>query len=664
MNVSGLLQIFNISKSRNQTASLVALALVLAVLLLTLSEGHASASMLELRKTYTDARNALDRKDMRRWRKLKPGLSDYPLYPYLVFMELHAQGNRTSDAQIASAMESATIPIPPYFKVWALSRFYRSKDWENIAHFFPNSKDPKVRCKYAESLIHTAGTSQAQPILESLWLVSKSQPPECDRLFNYGLQNNLIGDQLIWERLLLTSARNRTSMNRYLTSLFESENSVQRAELLRRAHRNPETMLTNNASKWHSTDWGKDLIDYSLKRLTRKDPDGAIEMWHRLIQKGIIRAEDYASTKRYIAMSLAKKHHPEAHSWLSGLPNSVQDEDSQWWTFRSAALKSDWHGVLAALDTLHSSEGNISAVDFWRAQALLQTGEDSEAHSILNELAAQPNYYGFLAADFLGVDYPLHVNPTADGGSFNKIVTNNESIVRIRELLLLNRKFTARRELHRLKQDIDDQDFWYSAALLFGRWGWHDGAINAFRKTEASATSVINVLYPQPYLDIVARESARHYAPRQWIYGIMRQESLFIPNIASSAGATGLMQLMLNTAKFEANRQRLKRPSRSSLRNPALNIRLGSGYFKRLYVQSDDNIVISLASYNAGAVNVKKWLRSTDITDTLIWIETIPFRETRLYVKKVLENITIYSFLIELEGEKLSSYLKPVNGDR
>ena len=225
----------------------------------------------------------------------------------------------------------------------------------------------------------------------------------------------------------------------------------------------------------------------------------------------------------------------------------------------------------------------------------LESGDESLANLIWSRLSTNYSYYGFLAADQLGLPYTIHqpvpsirLNHTAD------IAMLEPAIPRIREWLVMNKPYYARRELKRLKSARkNDSDFWHHVANQFHLWGWHDGAIQASYRTDRTQLQM-NVTHPSPYARIVRKESIRHGVPEQWIYSIMRQESNFIHDIRSDRGATGLMQLMQSTARITANRSGLKRPSVYDLQRAELNIRLGVAYFKRLLDQTDNNPICLL----------------------------------------------------------------------
>jgi len=238
--------------------------------------------MTQLRQHYLDAEKMLKRGKLREWRKLKQELKDYPLYPYLVLRELKAQGASATYDQVTAVLKGNRLPIPPYFLSWWLSRLHSERNWFGIIDHFAESRSITAKCRHAEALYRVRRLDEALEAVRPLWLVRKSQHKSCDTVFKLGLDSGLISDHLIWDRLLLTSRRGATSMNKYLHGLFRSNDMVQWASRLAKVHRNPGDMLTKYASSWDQSQFGRDLIQYGVSRIRAKDPRRAALAWVKL----------------------------------------------------------------------------------------------------------------------------------------------------------------------------------------------------------------------------------------------------------------------------------------------------------------------------------------------------------------------------------------------
>ncbi len=174
------------------------------------------------------------------------------------------------------------------------------------------------------------------------------------------------------------------------------------------------------------------------------------------------------------------------------------------------------------------------------------------------------------------------------------------------------------------------------AAKLANENGWFDRAI--FTLSQVGYLDDVDLRFPKAFDKKINQHAKQQEINPAWAFAIARRESSFMTDAHSSVGAKGLMQLMPNTAK------QLKRGSisRQYLYNAENNIKLGTKYLRKLLDKSSGNQIIATASYNAGPYRVKKWLKDSDNLPADIWIETIPFRETRNYVKSVLAYQEIY----------------------
>jgi soluble lytic murein transglycosylase len=165
-------------------------------------------------------------------------------------------------------------------------------------------------------------------------------------------------------------------------------------------------------------------------------------------------------------------------------------------------------------------------------------------------------------------------------------------------------------------------------------------------KNELASPELLKMSYPQAFKASVEAASEKTGTPREVIWGVMRQESLYEPDVTSSAGAYGLMQLMPATARGESKKMAM---SADAYLIPSDNILLGANHLAGLFARFKQ-APLALAAYNAGGSPVSRWSKST-ITDMAEWVEDIAYRETRGYVKAVLRNIEVYK-LLYTEGVK------------
>ena len=630
---------------------------VLIACLLVVPPAQGSSSLTELRKSYIEADRLLNRKRVGQWLKLSPKLENYPLYPYLRLKEIRVTQSQFTNSEISQIISEMEIPIPNRFKSWWLNRLIARNDWDLISLHYGNSSNPELQCIHTQALIKTKQYEKADPAIRKLWLVGHSQVKQCDKVFEFALKKGVIDDDLIWQRILLAKASGRQSMTKYLDGLLRSQDLRNWVTQLNLTGNHPQTIIERNLLKWSQSKNGQDVIHYQVTRLAKRDLSNTATFWQRLKIAYPETIAELPQVEKTLAKRLAWKQHQDAYEWLLDLPETYRDKSILHLMMRSALAAENWDGVLSTIRLMSEQEANRSEWKFWQARALYETGDESNAKQLWFEIAPEHNYYGFLSADRLNLDYSIDdLVAQVALSKAAEVAIAVAGVQRIREWLALSKPYNARRELNQLK-DTQPKEFWLHAAILFNAWKWHDGAIQAISRSGQFASFELDVSHPSPFIETVRRESVRYGVPEHWIYAIIRQESRFIHDISSGAGAVGLMQLLPITARQTARRQGLNRPSRGDLVTASVNIRLGVAYFKQLLNSMNGNPVFALAGYNAGPRNSKLWQNSSRVSDPVIWVETIPFTETRNYLKKILFNFVIYESIHSSSYVRLRHYL-------
>jgi soluble lytic murein transglycosylase len=283
------------------------------------------------------------------------------------------------------------------------------------------------------------------------------------------------------------------------------------------------------------------------------------------------------------------------------------------------------------------------------------------ARDTFKALASERSYYGFLAADELGENYALdHSQLLADETAIAAIESRPE-IIRARELFLVGQDSRGRSEWDTIVRTLAPEEK-RQAAILADRWGWHSRAISV--AASLGEFDDLSLRYPLPYQPLFEQSSTAASISPTWAYGIARSESLFMPDVRSRAGAIGLMQLMPATGRAVAREIRLPYSGLQTLTDPASNIRLGTSYLGQMAERYGGNAVLATAAYNAGPHRVDSWLPDSGSIDARVWIENIPFNETRKYVKRVLSAQAIFHWRMTGELRRLSDELLLVRAAR
>ncbi len=638
--------------------------LVAALFLSATVPVHADLTLSEQRSAYLEADRMLSQGKVSAWLRMKPQLKRYPLYHNLIIKEVRATHSQYSNRQIAKIISRVDVPLPGDFRRWWLKRLKDDKDWDLIIRFYANSTSTETQCTVALAILRSRSQEEADSYIKPLWLVGRSQPKQCDALFNSALSAGIVDDELIWQRILLSQRSNQSSMTNYLSGLLQSADIKWWVKQLKNTHQDPRTTIKRHLAKWSESPYGRDVITYGLVRITRLNTDRGISFWQSLQSSHPDAVGRLTEAERQIAQILGWRRHQLAYGLLANLPEPLQDPSIRQLMVRNALAKEDWDSVLSAINLMPDSETQANEWRYWRARALYETGNRPLAESILAALAKDRDFYGFLAADQLGLDYNLSADASSASQSVDRhaLLEAEPALARIREWLALRRPYSARRELTHLRHTRrGDGEFWHQAALLFHSWDWHDGAIRATFASGRASDFELALSHPSPYLNYARREAIRNNVPQHWILGIMRQESLFIHDIRSGAGAVGLMQLMPATARSVAKRNKLKRPSTKDLSSASLNIRLGTHYFRQLLDRSDGNPIYSLAGYNAGPKRVDQWRQMIRVKDPAVWVESIPYKETRNYIKKILVNFIVYDNIHNARHARIRDYLKVTN---
>jgi soluble lytic murein transglycosylase len=357
---------------------------------------------------------------------------------------------------------------------------------------------------------------------------------------------------------------------------------------------------------------------------------------------------------------MARDRLPGAYEQLSKLPVAAQDDEVLRWRARSSLRDRNWHNLLADIDAMSGEERNAEEWRYWRGVALQRSKRSLEAEAIFDDLSTERSYYGFLAADELGQPYAFDSDAfVADDARIAELAMRPE-LVRARELFLVGLEGRGRSEWSEVLRYLNFADK-MQAAILAHRWGWHSRAI-------AAAASVgeyddLSLRYPLPYPDTFLEYAKDASISPTWAYGVARSESLFMRDVRSSAGAVGLMQLMPATGKKVAQEIRLPYSGLDTLTNPQSNIRLGTVYLGQMAERYGGNQVLATAAYNAGPHRVDAWLPESGSIDARIWIENIPFNETRGYVRKVLTADAIFHWRMTGQMRRLSDELLLVQSD-
>ncbi|OED40642.1 hypothetical protein AB833_11265 [Chromatiales bacterium (ex Bugula neritina AB1)] len=492
-------------------------------------------------------------------------------------------------------------------------------------------------CDDLLSRVKTGRIKTFDKAIAELWANPSKHTSSCDEAFPALIaRSGNVPTRALWQRTVALVIRNQLDDARLLLRYFNRRDRKTIESWINGVDSPAE--LLQSAGVGGASEHHRRIAKFLLRKWGRQDLPAASRYWARHGSNfGFGKKEVAAQVSKYAVLA-AKLSMPEAPELLKSAPS---DRDVRYWRVRMALRIQNWQMVLDQLDELTEKEGRSPRWQYWRARALSELGFRAAAKKIYLALAENFNYYGFLSADRIAAPYSIReAEPLVEENAI-EYLRNSIQIQRAIEFFLVNTGWEGRRLWNQALQDATEPQL-VAAATLASSLNWHDrgyAAIKLAKKDNALAT-----LFPTPYENLVDTLSSGYSVPKELVYGVMRQESSFIPDIKSSAGAIGLMQLMPATAKEVGKKLGINVP-RWKLTDSELNIRLGVKYLELVLHRFGRNPVLAAAAYNAGPHRVNQWQVDT-VLPADIWVETIPFDETRDYVKSVLFNTTVSGWRI------------------
>lgn len=494
---------------------------------------------------------------------------------------------------------------------------------------------------------------------KELWFTGHELPDACDPVFNTLIKQSRLNVGDVWARIRLALEAGNTSVARSVAEdyLPNSEGKLDRRTLSSIAV-NPQRYLNQNKFDL-KTRAGRETMMFAVYRLARTSAAHAATRWQQL---GAHVSED---DRRYvwglIAAQGAQQLDPNTLAWFDQA--GILNDNQLAWKVRVQLRTQNWNEVLANINAMTPNGQNDPAWRYWKARALTALKRGDEAKAILVPLSSEANFYGQLAAEDLGNrrDLPQAYHPSeqeiADAGTL-------PGIQRALTFYRLNLRFEGTREWNWTVSNSNLTDKQLLAAAEYAqRNELYDRAIYTAEQTKQLHD--YGLRYPTPYRDLLSGYVAQQKLDEAWVYGLIRQESRFITIAHSSAGANGLMQLMPKTAKFAARSLGMHNYRRTQISDVDTNLNLGTWYLRRLLDELDSHMLLASAGYNAGPRRAMNW-RGTKPMEGAVYAETIPFRETRDYVKKVMSGATFYSKQLGITLQSLRDRLgvvMPVGGN-
>lgn len=521
----------------------------------------------------------------------------------------------------------------------------KKADWENFRRELPALAlpDAEVNC-YAAQAAGMADTVRA------LWLSGQDLPQACEMLVDQIVVAGGLSVEDVWQRVRRFLEAKRVGAARGAAAYLPAAEGFD-GRGLESIAQGPGRHLDRLPAGFAAKRGGREVALFAVQRLAKNDPQDAAKRLARIESQ--LSAEERAYGWGQLAWQAALRHQPEAPAWYEKAAGTALSEEQMAWQVRAALRVHDWSAVLRAISAMPPVLSAQPDWTYWQGRGLAAVGRADEARALYLRIGGQPNFYSNLADEELG--RPIEVPPRATPPSAEElaIATANPGFQRSLALFRVDMRIEGVREWVWSLRGMDDRTLLAAAEFAKRNEIW-DRAINTADRTQALHN--YSLRYIAPFSDRVLPKADELALNNGWVYGLMRQESRFIMNAKSSVGAKGLMQLMPATARWVAKKIKLTNFHPARVTEMDTNVTLGTHYMKMVLNSLDNHPVLASAAYNAGPGRARKW-RAEGPLEGAIYAETIPFSETRDYVKKVMSNAVYYNTLFEGKPQSLKGTL-------
>ncbi|MBM3367228.1 MAG: lytic transglycosylase domain-containing protein [Betaproteobacteria bacterium] len=617
------------------------------ILVLLLLSGLASAGLAQEKRAakaaaaddaMLAAHAAFRAGDTLRLARVSAGMEKHVLAPYLEYWRLKLRLEERPQAEIQSFLQAqAGSYLADRLRADWLKVLGKRGEWQAFERELGPlvNDDLEIRCYGWIARLERDDTSAFEEA-RVIWGEPKELPEGCVALAGRKVGAGEAGPDVVWQRLrLLLENGQMGAARRAFTHLPAGEVPYER--LLSLATATPQKLLAHPPGALERRAV-REMVLLAFSRLARNDPTAAAEAL-----RGQVGARLSDADRRYlwgrIGYEASRRLQSEGLAWFKQARGAAMSDEQLAWKVRAALRAADWQAVRDAIDPMSALARQDPTWSYWYGRALGAQGNLEGARAYFMRISGQPNFYGLLAAEELGYaptpPQPFHVASADEVAA----AARNPGLVRALELYRLGLRTEGTREWFFTIRAMEDMQL-LAAAELARRHDIHDRVINTADRT--ALTHNFKFRYLAPYRDVF-REQARVFDIEEaWVLGLVRQESRFIVNAKSSAGAQGLMQLMPATAKWVASRVGLNY-SPARVVEVDTNVVLGTRYLK-MVLDDLGHPVLASAAYNAGPGRARRW-RDAKPLEGAIYAESIPFNETRDYVKRVMANTVFYAHL-------------------
>ncbi len=578
--------------------------------------------------------------------------ADHPLYPWLQASILAKQIDTIEPSSIQPVLDRLSDqPAGRWLRsAWLASRVKR-RDWPSFRVAYRGSEDKTLRCAdLAARLDDKRSDAGWIADAQALWLTGAPLSDICDGPFAKLAELGKLDEGLRWQRIDLAAAAGQTDLIRFLAKDLAPDDRLLAQSYAAFIDAPSETELA-----WPSTARSRNVAATALAGLARTNPARASALLDTLMP---VLKLDQAQQNRVlyeVALWSAASFLPDAATRLEAVPASAYDERLHEWRAREAISRGDDAAALSAIGKMGAAQRQDSRWRYFEARLRERLGQAEAARTLYRQVAASATFHGWLAADRLHQPYALcALEPAADQARKGRVAAT-PGLVRAFELLAIDRPEWATREWNEAIRTMSDPDR-LVAVELANQAGWYDRGVFALANTPEDLRRY-SLRFPMPYETDIRLQAKANGLDPAWVAAQTRAESAFMPKARSAADARGLMQLQPSTGALMARRLGLDWQGGGSLYDPATNLRLGTAYLRLMLDRFGGFAYLAIAAYNSGPSPVERWSRARRQLEPDFFIESIPYKETREYVARVLAFSVVYDWRMSGNAAPLSERL-------
>ncbi len=531
----------------------------------------------------------------------------------------------------------------------------RRGEWQAFEHELGPlaQEDLELRC-YGWSARLARGDGDAVTQARAAWLEPRELPDGCVPLTEKLLKSGDIDHARIWQRVRLLLDNGQVSAARRALGYLPSSEQPDEG-LLTQAAVAPQKLLAQPPKNLERRAT-REMLLFAVTRLARSDARAAAAVLEGALGQRLS-AQERGHLWLHVATQGAMEHMPEALDWFARAGEAPLADEQLAWKARAALRAGKWKTVRDAIDPMSILARQDPAWTYWYGRAHAAQGDPEGARAYYLRIAGQPYYYSLLASEELGqeasIPQPFHVPSEEEVDAARR----HPELSRALELFRLGLRAEATKEWMFAVRGMEDREL-LAAAELARRAAVYDRAIGTASRTERLHD--YRMRYLAPFREVFTAYAGAYNLEEAWVLGVVRQESRFIVEARSGAGATGLMQLLPHTARWVAQKIGYRGYSAKRVAEVEPNITLGTRYLK-FVLDATGHPLLASAAYNAGPNRARRWIPARAM-EGAVFVETIPYNETREYVKRVMANTVHYALLLEGGSASLKQRMGVVPG--